>query len=59
MKLPLHIARNLLLLLEPKCKIPSSAMKHAVVTKMLEDGVLNKHQISNSKAFMYLNLKSI
>lgn len=57
MKLPLHIAKNLLLLLEPESKIPSSAMKHVVVTKMLEDGVLNKHQISNSKAFIYLKNK--
>jgi hypothetical protein len=57
MKLPLHIAKNLLILLEPESKIPSSAMKHAVVTKMLEDGVLNKYQISNSKAFIYTKNK--
>lgn len=58
MKLPLHIAKNLLILLEPESKIPSSAMKHAVVTKMLEDSVLNNHQISNSKAFTYIKNKS-
>ncbi|MCC7030761.1 MAG: hypothetical protein IT257_10670, partial [Chitinophagaceae bacterium] len=54
MKLPLHIARNLLALCEPACKIPASAMKHAIVTKMIEDGVVEKMQISKSKSYLYL-----
>ena len=54
MKLPLHIAKSLVTLMEPGTKLPSSAMKHAVVTKMLEDSTLSKHQISNSKAYIYL-----
>lgn len=57
MKLPLHIAKSLKILFESEIKIPSSAMKHVVITNMLEDGVLNKHQISNSKAFIYLKNK--
>ncbi len=54
MKLPLHIARNLMALCEPDCKIPVSAMKHPIVTKMLEDGVLEKMQLSKSKAVLVL-----
>jgi hypothetical protein len=57
MKLPLHIAKSLKILLESENKYPSSAMKHAIVNNMLEDGVLNKHQISKSKAFIYLKNK--
>jgi hypothetical protein len=54
MKLPLHIAKCLVTLMDSGVKLPSSSMKHAVVTKMLEDSALSKHQISNSKAFIYL-----
>lgn len=54
MKLPLHIAKILITLLESENKISSSKIKHTVVTKMIEDGVLRKQQISNSKAFIFI-----
>lgn len=34
--------------------MPSSAMQHAVVTKMLEDGLLQKQQTGNTKALLFI-----
>ncbi|MGF2411333.1 DUF7281 domain-containing protein [Ferruginibacter sp.] len=57
MKLPLHIAQQLLQLLLPNSSLPASAMKHNTVTKMLQDGMLQKQQISNSKAIIFIAQK--
>ena len=54
MKLPIHIAKKLQLLLQPGTSIASSIMQHAVVTKMLEDGLLQKQQIGKTKALLFI-----
>ncbi|MBC7687012.1 MAG: hypothetical protein H7211_02415 [Aquabacterium sp.] len=57
MKLPIHIAKKLQHLLQPGTSIASSAMQHAVVTKMLEDGLLQKQQTGNTKALLFIHNK--
>jgi hypothetical protein len=57
MKLPLQIAKKIAQLLLPNTSLPSSLMKHAVVNKMLEDGMLQKQQIGNSKASIVISAK--
>ena len=54
MKLPLHIANKLLQLLQGE-HLPASSLKHAVVTKMLEDGVIQKQQTGKTKALLFLS----
>jgi hypothetical protein len=54
MKLPLHIAKKLQQLLLPNSSLPASAVSHSTVTKMLQDGILQKQQKSNSKAIVYI-----
>lgn len=57
MKLPLHIAQKLQQLLLPGSSLPASTIKHSIVNKMLQDGILQKQQISNSKAIVFINQK--
>ena len=54
MQLPLHIAKKLRQLLLQDDKIPGSAMRHPVVDKMLDDRVLQKQQISKTKAMLFM-----
>lgn len=55
MKLPFHIAKKFQQLLQPGISIASSAMQHAVVLKMLEDGLIQKKQISKTKARLFIS----
>jgi len=57
MKLPLHIAQKLQQLLGSQSSLPASVLKHAAVTKMLEDGMLQKQQTSNTKAVIFIAQK--
>ena len=57
MKLPIHIAKKLQQLLQPGTSIASSTMQHTVVTKMLEDGLLQKQQIGKTKALLFIQNK--
>ena len=57
MKLPIHIAKKLQQLLQPGTSIASSTMQHAVVTKMLEDGLLQKQQTGKTKALLFIQNK--
>ncbi len=57
MKLPIHIAKKLQQLLQPGTSIASSAMQHGVVTKMLEDGLLQKQQTGKTKALLFIQNK--
>jgi len=57
MKLPLHIAKKLQQLLLPGQSMASSGMRHPAVTKMLEDGLLQKKQPGNTKALLYIPVK--
>lgn len=43
--------------MEPGASIASSAMLHAVVTKMLEDGLLQKQQTGKTKALLFIQNK--
>jgi len=54
LKLPIHIAKKLQQLLLPGTSIASSTMQHAVVKKMLEDGLLQKQQIGKTKALLFI-----
>jgi hypothetical protein len=55
MKLPLHIAKKLQQLLLPGQTVPGSSMQHPVVTKMLEDGLLQKQQLGKTKAALFIS----
>ncbi|HPH90274.1 MAG TPA: hypothetical protein PLZ68_05620 [Ferruginibacter sp.] len=57
MKLPLHIAKKLLQLLLHGESIASSTMQHPCVTKMLEDGLLQKKQVGKTKALLFIPAK--
>jgi len=57
LKLPIHIAKKLQQLLQPGTSIASSSMQHAVVTKMLEDGLLQKQQTGKTKALLFIQNK--
>jgi len=57
MMLPLHIAKKLLQLLSSDASIPSSSMQQAVVTKMLEDGLIQKQQLGKTKALLFIPQK--
>src|SRR4051794_21468592 len=54
MKLPSHIATKLLQMLQGE-QIPASILQHSVVTKMLEDGVIQKQQTGKSKALLFIS----
>jgi len=54
MKLPIHIGKKLQQLLQPEESIAASEMKHVAVIKMLEDGVLQKRQLSKTKALLFI-----
>ena len=54
MKLPLHIAQKLQLLLQPGHLISASLMQHQVVDKMLDDGILKRRQLGKTKSQIYL-----
>ncbi|HEY9259239.1 hypothetical protein [Chitinophaga sp.] len=58
MVLPLHIAQKLQQLLLPETAVPGSGMKHNVVNKMLEDGILQKKQISKSRYVIFIPVKT-
>jgi len=49
-KLPLHIAIKLQEAILHNIEVPASSVKHAAVNKMLDDGVLQKKQLSKTKA---------
>lgn len=57
MTLPLHIAKKLQQLLLPGHSIASSGMQHTTVLKMLEDGLLQKKQLGNTKALLFIPAK--
>lgn len=48
MKLPVHIAQKLLLLMEGQ-KLPASSLKHATVNMLLADGILERQLTGRSK----------
>jgi hypothetical protein len=54
MKMPLHIAQKLQQLQTRGQLISGSLMRHNVVDKMLEDGILVKKQLSKTKSQIYL-----
>ncbi len=54
MKLPLHIAQKLQQLLQIGHLISGSLMRHPVVNKMLDDGVLFKKQLTKTRSQVYL-----
>lgn len=49
MKLPVHIARKLLLLTEGQ-EIPASSMKHATTVQLLDDGILRQRVSGKNKS---------
>jgi hypothetical protein len=53
MTLPIGIANKLLQLLHGE-PLPASTLQHAVVTKMLEDGVIQKQQTGKTKALLFI-----
>lgn len=53
MKLPIGIANKLLQMLQGE-RLSASTLQHAVVTKMLEDGVIQKQQTGKTKAFLFI-----
>jgi hypothetical protein len=55
MQLPIHIARKIQQLLTPGERLPGSSMQHAVVNKLLEDGILQKQQTSKTKAVIFIS----
>jgi hypothetical protein len=57
MELPLHIAQKLQQLLTPGSSLPASLMKHTVVNKLLEDGILHKQQSSKQRALLFISEK--
>ena len=59
MKLPLHIAKKLLQLFLHGESIASSTMQHTCVTKMLEDGLLQKKQVGKTKALLFIPAKKM
>jgi hypothetical protein len=54
MKLPLHIAKKLQQLLLKEEPIAASTMQHPSVSKMLEDGLLQKKQLGKTKALLFI-----
>jgi hypothetical protein len=54
MKMPLHIAQKLQQLHTKGQLISGSLMRHVVVDKMLEDGILSKKQLGKTKSQIYL-----
>ncbi|MDB5246974.1 MAG: hypothetical protein JWQ40_1368 [Segetibacter sp.] len=54
MKLPIGIVNKLLQLLQGE-QLPASTLQHAVVTKMLEDGVIQKQQTGKTKALLFIS----
>ncbi len=54
MKLPLHIAKKLQQLLQPLYTIAGSNMQHASVSKMLDDGILQKQQTGKIKSVLFI-----
>lgn len=58
MVLPLHIAQKLQQLLLPETSVPGSEMKHNVVNKMLDDGILQKKQTSKSRHVIFIPVKT-
>jgi hypothetical protein len=54
MKLPVSIANKLLQLLQGE-RLPASILQHAIVTKMLEDGVIQKQQAGKTKALLFIS----
>lgn len=57
MKPSLHIAKKLQQLLLPNQTLPYSDMANSFGKKMLQDGILQKKQISNTKAVVYITQK--
>lgn len=57
MKLPLHIAQKLQQLLLPGKKTAGSGMQHNTVTKMLEDGLLQKQQVGKTRSLLFIAQK--
>lgn len=51
-KLPVHIARKLKLVMEGN-ETPSSSMKHSIIHKMLEDGVLHQRIAGKNKIWYF------
>ncbi len=54
MSFPLNIAKKLKQLLD-KVEIPSSKLKHAVITELIEDGVIQVRNIGKSQRMYYVN----
>jgi hypothetical protein len=54
MILPLNIAEKLKQMLD-KVEIPSSKLKHAVITELIEDGVIQVRNIGKSQRMYYVN----
>jgi hypothetical protein len=57
MKLPLHIAKKLQQLLLPGQSMASSELRHPVITKMLDDGLLQKKQLGNTRSLLFIPVK--
>jgi hypothetical protein len=53
MKLPVSIANKLLQMLQGE-RLPASTLQNAIVTKMLEDGVIQKQQTGKTKALLFV-----
>src|SRR3954452_5665083 len=53
MKLPVGIANKLLQMLQGE-RLPASTLQHLLVTKMLEDGVIQKQQTGKTKALLFI-----
>jgi len=54
MKLPLAIAKQLILMQQGN-KIPSAQMKHASITKLLDDNILLKQRIGTNRNLYFIN----
>ena len=54
MKLPVGIANKLLQMLQGE-RLPASTLQHPTVTKMLEDGVIQKQQTGKTKALLFIS----
>lgn len=54
MTLPISIADKLQQLLQQETGLPASALKHGVIEKMIQDGVLQKRISGKSKAVIYI-----
>lgn len=53
MKLPLSVAQKLLQLLDG-CALPAAQLRHAIVDKMVDDGIIRKERVGSNRNIFHL-----